>query len=35
MSLLPEIETKLVEEGPGTILGEVEGMALFAKKKLQ
>jgi hypothetical protein len=25
MSLLPEIDTKLAEEGPGTILGGVEG----------
>jgi len=32
MSLLPEIETKLAEEGPETILRGAEGKGLFAIK---
>jgi hypothetical protein len=33
MSLLPKIETKLAEEGPGTILGGAEGKRfIFAIK---
>jgi hypothetical protein len=32
MSLLPEIETKLAEEGPRTILGGAEGKGLFCNK---